>query len=249
MNQKTGSIVGLTVSASRYNETSAVVTLATEENGLVSFLCNRIYDAKSPLKPMLIIGSTLEVFYSERGTSGYTARQVRVVYDGSPLYLSYVKTCFLLLMQELCGKFFDFGDSFPVKEAQSIVSALANDKDPLSLSLLLMGSLYRSLGISIDTAECVICHKKENIVSYDLEMGGLLCDDCAKGKSVPVRDNMTLHVMRYAFMKPEEKNLSKKVPEANGERVLRELCSYLSSYFDAKEIKCLLPFIEACRSL
>ena len=249
MNQKTGSIVGLTVSASKYNETSAVVTLATEEKGLVSFLCNRIYDAKSQLKPMLIIGSTVEVFYSERGTSAYTARQVRVVYDGSSLYQSYVKTCFLLLMQELCGKFFDFGDSFPVKEAQSIVSALADGNDPLSLSLLLVGSLYRSLGITIDTAECVLCHAKENIVSCDLEMGGLLCDDCAKRKGIAVRDNMTLHVMRYAFMKPDGKNLSKKVPQANGEGVLRELCSYLCSYFDTKEIKSLLPFIEACRSL
>ncbi len=248
MNQKTGSIKGLIVSASKYNETSAVITLATEEEGLVSFLCNRVYDVKSQLKPMLIVGSTVEVFYSVRGSSYHTANQVKVIYDGSVLYLSYVKTCFLLLMQELCQKFFNFDDSFPVKEAQSIVSSLSEDGDPLSLSLLLIGCIYRSLGINIDVNECVDCHKTEGIVSYDLDRGGLLCSDCAKKRSVPVQDKMTLYVLRYAFMSVDEKNMKKKVPEANGEKVLKELSSYLCSYFDTKEIKSLHPFIEACRS-
>ncbi len=248
MTQKTGQLIGLIVSAARYNETSAVITLATEEEGLVSFYAGRVYDAKSQLKPMLIIGSTVEVYYAQRGGSSYSAKQVRVIYDGSVLYQSYDKTCFLLLMQELCQKFFDFGDSFPVSDARKIVSSLAEGGDPLSLALLLVGTLYRSLGVNIDVSECVVCHKTSNIVSYDLDQGGFVCTDCAKKLNLSSEDEMNLHVLRYAFMKVDPKSLGKTVPPSHGEKVLRELVSYLCSSFDTKEIKSLTPFIEGCRN-
>ena len=91
--------------------------------------------------------------------------------------------------------------------------------------------------------ECVKCQRSDNIVSYSLQEGGLLCKECLGQEEV--KNNLEIHVFRYAFMEVNEKNVNRIVPPAEGFKVLNELVLHLMDYFDLKKLQSFAMFVNA----
>lgn len=236
---------GLVLGASTYSENSAVITFASP-SGLMPLLARGVYKPKSSLKPLLISGQHLRVEYlpSEKGVN--LAKSLQVIDDVSSLYSVYTKNLFVLFFHDLSLSLYRYGDSFPLEDMILVLNALKQDKDPLSLALLMVGTFYRSLGLEMDIEDCLSCHKTKGIVSYSLEEGGFLCLDCLpKFPDAREKENLDLFVFKFAFVDINQENLSRVVPKENGIRVLRELVNHLVSYFDLKEIKSLDLFVSS----
>lgn len=236
----------LVLSSSPYSEDSALVTLAGKE-GLFSLLVRGIYKPSSPFKPLLITGNVVSVDYRHRNTGLNTASSLQVDFDASVALASYSSSCFLQFLEEMSLALYRYGDSYPYEEVETLIAALIHGGDPLSLALLLLASFYRSLGLKIETKECVLCQKSQNIVSYSLEEGGFLCEDCAEKLSVPSRPKEELYLLKFAFSSFTPEILAKKVPKASGKRVLLELIEHLLSYFDLGKLRSLPLFLEAVK--
>lgn len=220
--------------SNRYKDDSALVTLVGEK-GLFSVMAKGIYRMKSPLKPLLISGSLVEIEYQKSGEV-FFASSLKVLYDASELLTSYVSSLYLMYLEELSLSLYQFDDPFPFDEILEIVKSLKTG-DILSLTLLTLGVIYRSLGIGIETRKCVRCKKTSNIVGYSFSDGGFLCHDCIRENDTRCKDTDDLYVLKYAFHPITEEILSKKVFHDNGMRILCLLNDRLLEYFDLKSMK------------
>lgn len=240
------SLTGMVVSESPYSEDSAVCSLATSD-GLVPLLLGHVYRPKSTLKPLLVVGSLVNVLAIRREKGPFVAKQAGISLDASPCLADLKGTAFLLLLKEAAQRLYQYGDKFPYQDVEILLKALMAGKDLLSLSLLLLGTLYQSLGIEVDTNACVFCKKKENIVSFSLKEGGYVCRDCLSRTGLKRKSDMELYVLKFAFMPINGKTIAKCVPALPGRSVLTQLCLGLSDYFDLHEFQCLPFLLEQCR--
>ncbi|MBQ8143107.1 MAG: DNA repair protein RecO [Bacilli bacterium] len=234
--------VAIVLLATKYQDDSAIIKLAGKE-GIFSLIAKGVYKPKSSLKALLITGNLLEIDYKKSDSGPSFAHSCRVILDASSAYQDYQSSCFLLFLQELTNALFEYGERLPYEELLLIIRSLCEKKDVLSLALLLVGTFYRRLGINMSIDECVKCQRSDNIVSYSLQEGGLLCKDCLGQEKV--KNHLEIHVFRYAFMEVNEKNVNRIVPPAEGFKVLNELVLYLMDYFDLKKLQSFAMFVNA----
>lgn len=240
------SLLGLVVSENAYSEDSAICSLATKD-GLIPLLASRVHKPKSGLKPLLLVGNLVEVLALKREKGPYLARQAEIRGDSSLLLSTLEGNAFLLFVKETAQRLYRYGDRYPYEEVLSLLNALEEGKDLLSLSLLFLGLLYQSLGLEVETKSCVLCQKKTDIVSYSIREGGFLCRDCQERLGYPRKEEMELYVLKYAFLPIDGKSLSKVVPAKAGRNVLVSLAYGLSSYFDLESFHSLPFLLEQCR--
>lgn len=235
---------GLVLYAIPYQEDSAICALSTSE-GVQALFAPHVYKPKSALKSLLIPGALVKVDGQKGNKGPFRARQSLTIYDTSSLVIQEKGNAFLFFLQDLSKTFFRYGDPFPLLDATRIIDQLSKGGDLLSLCLLLLGSVYRALGLPMEVHSCVHCGKKE-VETYSLESGGLLCHDCALKSGVKSRPKMEVYVLKFAFLEPDEKNCRRIVPEDEGWKVLLELVHYLCSYFDLPTLASLALLRKAC---
>lgn len=69
-----------------------------------------------------------------------------------------------MFLSELSIRLYHYGDVFPVEDVKKILSSLERGGDLLSNSLLILGAIYKSLGLKRNVQECVSCGKKTTFV-------------------------------------------------------------------------------------
>ncbi len=220
---------GIVLSVSRYAESSAVITLATEK-GLFSLIARGVYKAKSPLKPVLIVGNVVLLDIKEKGSGPSLISSAKTVFDASIFYGNQQDISFLFVLEQLSRVLFSQGDSYPLDEVIEILLGLKDDGDVLSLTLLLVGAFYRNLGYNQNVNSCIRCNNSKNIVAFDLDAGGFICNNCVQDEQV--RSAEQLQVIKYAFSTIDEKNLKRKVPKITGKLICLGLVNYLLNIFD-----------------
>ena len=235
---------GLVLNVSPYSEDSAVCSLATKD-GIRPILANRVYRPKSFLKPLLVPGSIVVVDGMEGGKGLFLAKQCDCQYDSSPLLVDRRCHVFLLFLQDVSESLFRYGDSFPTDDVIQVLKGIYDGKDLLSLSLLFLGAIYKSLGIPMEVHSCVRCGKRETS-TFSLGEGGLLCADCSRSIGAGAHTTMEAFVFKYAFLPPTERNLSRVVPLTEGLGVLSLLCGHLCGYFDLSPLRTLSLLRKEC---
>ncbi|MFA6624898.1 MAG: DNA repair protein RecO [Bacilli bacterium] len=235
---------GIVLGSTQYQDDSAIVSFASQE-GLLSFLAKGVYKNKSSLKALLISGNHLKIEFTKHQDGPLIASSVCLLGDASLVYTDYKMSIFMMLLNELSVSLFRYGDSYPYLDVSAIIKSLQEGGDSLSLSLLFLGSLYKSLGLKMNCQTCVICGKKENLVSYSLKDGGFICKDCLSKTDLKAKDKMDLYVLRFAFMDISPDILLKSAPKNSGIRVLNELLENLVDYFDLKPIRTYPLFLKS----
>lgn len=233
----------LVLASNPYGEDSARITLAGSD-GVFSRMANRIYKPNSPLRPLLMVGSRVSVSYHEVSENLKSASSLKVMEDSSPLWTDRKTISFLMFLSELSIRLYHYGDVFPVEDVKRILSSLEKGGDLLSNSLLILGAIYKSLGLKRNVQECVSCGKKEHICSYSFSEGGFLCNECLKKETQPTSlpPEMDLFVLKFCFLPLTDTLRNKKVPFENGMRILSQRTSYLTEYFDLKPLQTFALF-------
>lgn len=234
---------GIVLGATPYKENSAIVSFATSV-GLISIYARGVYKTKSSLKSFLIPGIYLKADLLKTNEDFYLARSVSPLEDHSALLLDYGNTLFVNFVYEVSSKLYRCGDMYPFHEVSLLFSALERGKDLLSVALLFTGTIYRSLGIEIQTKKCVRCGKTDHIISYSLEEGGFICKNCRTASDPTVFDINKLFVLKFCFMTDLEKMIEKKVFKKEGIEVLVEMTRHLASYFDLKQFDSIALLID-----
>ncbi len=230
--EKTNAL-GIVLKISPYKDDSAIVSFGGEK-GVFSLLAKGVYKKKSAFKPVLFVGSILDLEYLKTENDFGLLVGCESLLDSSDLFQNLTSSAFLFYLSELSSRLFHYEDPFPFEDVYLLLKRLKAKGDVLSLSLLLLSRFYHCLGIEMNPRCCVRCHTTLNIVSYSLKEGGFLCENC-KGEN-EAKSKMDLYVFKFAFSDLSPEILSKKVPFENGYRLLLLLEDYLLDYFDLKDI-------------
>ncbi len=230
--EKTNAI-GIVLQVSPYKEDSAIVSFGGKK-GVFSMLAKGVYKKKSFFKPVLFVGSILDLEYLKTENDFGLLCGCASLLDSSDLFQNLSSSAFLFYLSELSSRLFHYEDPFPFEDVYLLLKRLKEGGDVLSLSLLLLARFYHCLGIEMNQKNCVHCHSTKEIVSYSLKEGGFLCKNCKEENEE--KSKMDLYVFKYAFSNLDEEILSKKVPFENGYRLLLQLEDYLLDYFDLKGI-------------
>ena len=82
------------------------------------------------------------------------------------------------------------------------LKAMSEGKDPLTASLLFFARTLSVMGFGLNVDECVLCGRKDRIISSSFQEGGFLCEDCALEIGAEHLPTMHLKVLRYIYKAP-----------------------------------------------
>ncbi len=236
-------LTGIVLNISPYGEDSAIVVLGTT-NGLLNFVSKHLYKMKNAIKPLSNIGTLVNIDFQPIDETMNIATSANTILDVTSLYSSLASSSFLFFLAQLSVLLFSEGDYYPLNDVEYLLNSLKNDADPLSVSLLLIGSFYKSLGLVQNVNSCVRCKRTQNIVTFDLKSGGFICADCLDNQSM-VKDKEELYVFKFVFSEINSINVNRKVPRYSGMKLLKELTQYLLEYYDLKKCESLELFMNS----
>lgn len=231
---------GLVLSLSQFDDDSAIATFAFEE-GIIPILLKGVYKPKSMLKPLLLAFNYVEVSVYKSSNNLYIAKQACVINDISKLYFDYNFNITLNFLQELAINLFQYGDEFPLLDFNEFILALRDGKDILSILLLLLGSIYKCLGLKMETEKCLSCGSEKKLISYSIKDGGFYCKNCSPFSQV---DDLNLYILKFAFLGFNKKTINKIVPHDQGKKIFFELTDNLIDYFDLKKLNSLASIYD-----
>lgn len=140
-----------------------------------------------------------------------------------------VVDCSFLLACELVEKVFKDGGERVFAGFSNLVAE--TEKGDIGVGLLnLAVEGIGALGIEPATRQCAECGAVRNLVSFDLELGGMICQACARGRLVfPGRDNLLS--CRYLFETSLDQRETGRLKPLFKMEMFEALVRYLSDYF------------------
>ena len=236
-------LTGIVLNISPYEDDSAIVVLGTE-NGLMSFVSKHLYKLNSSIKPLSNIGTVVNIDYRQINDNINSINYAKSLLEVTSFYSSLSLSSFLFFLAQLSLLLFSEGDYYPINQIYFLLKLLKKNADPLTISLLVVGTFYKSLGLNQDISKCAKCHSTHNIVSFDLKNGGFICKNCL-AENLIRRDNDELYIFKFVFSQLNEEVVKRKVPKHAGIKLLKELTQYLLEYYDLKKCESLELFINS----
>lgn len=220
-------IEGIIIKQMDYKENSKLIYILTKD-GLVSL------EAKGSNSPKSKNGSYSKILTkiccSYRGHTLTTGKVIDNFTNLKTDVKRYgVVSCVLELSYTLAPYITNF-DTF--YNFVSNILDLINTKDEYSIyeRIFRIKSLYL-LGIAPVLSKCVKCEKKQVLVGFSMDDGGMLCMDCVNDMK-HLKTGKYIELFRYLyFAKTDEINIS-EINDKYDESVFKDLDDFLDDYYE-----------------
>ncbi len=184
--------LAIVLRVTEFSETSCVVTLLTREFGKITAMAKGARRAKSPFEAALDVLAICRIVFLHKSsgamdllTEAKLERRFRS--SSSDLQRLYAAYYVIELVRSLTEDNDPHPDLFDI--ASETISGIDDpDRESDTLNLLLLQfelNMLRLLGHLPMLTKCVACgreRKTQNRVSFGLNAGGLLCQECRRGK-------------------------------------------------------------------
>lgn len=191
-------IEGFVIRKTPYKNSDAMVNVLTRE-GLFSF------SARGVMKPTSKNASSVEpLCYSSFLLSNSSLKEASLIRgvnmkDDLSLMASYS------FIYEISSKFLNEDDAveaFPYLERA--MDSLREGFSPLSVDILYLSAVLKLIGYGLNVDCCSLCSRKEDIVGFSMEDGGLICRDDFERKDfgsshLLKMDPRHMNILRYCF--------------------------------------------------
>ena len=218
---------GIVLSETPYGETSKILNILTSDYGLIGAISKGSKNIKNKLRgvsnKMNYCEYTLN--YKENGLStlieGSTINSYKNIYTNMnmAIYSSFIMDLIYQVLKENNNK-----ELFSILE-----SALRKINDGLSpelINIIVEIKLLKYLGVMLNLDNCTICGSKDNLLTIDVNLGGLICKDCYQEGYI--LDSKTLNLL-VMLNKVNIANISKL--EITDEKVYKDLENFMHEYY------------------
>lgn len=227
------SLDGYVVASSRYQDTSALVTLFSQD-GLHKLKIPSGYDVKSKNhQACLLLNRILVDSYQPGDGEILFASGVKTLENHTDLYEDLEKNAACSLALELITSFFP-ADVPPFASFEAFLKGIGDGFSTLTLVSIFTAKVIAALGSKPDIDGCVNCGSKKNLVSFSWDEGGYLCSRCAEEMGVPKTPLNELKIVRYLFLVDEARYEHAVLPEASCKKVLSDMVRFLEESFRTK---------------
>ena len=189
---------GLVLRLSEFKEADAMVN-AISSDGFFSFLARGVKKLTSKNASSVQPFSLSEFLLMQSNSGGLTLKQGTLM-ENYQIENSIEAMTILSFLQELTLKVVQEDEaSLAYPYLLKACSLIKEGKDPLTVGLLYFAKVLVNAGYGLDVDECVICHKKQGIVSLSYEEGGFLCKEHCDLEEDEKPDLTKLKIIRYLF--------------------------------------------------
>jgi DNA repair protein RecO (recombination protein O) len=226
-------------------ESDKILKIFTKSKGKISVSAKGVRKHKSPL----IAGSQLfsySDFLIYSGRNYNIIQQVEVIKSfhgiGKDIFKLTYASYFLELLDAVTQEE-EANEKLLLLILKTLSILEKTNRNPRLISVIYELRIMSLIGYMPQVTECVNCGSQENINSFDVKMGGIVCDNCRNEDNHPYKLSQTaLYTLKYIM----HSDLSKLFNFELDEFILRELeeisKSYISYHIE-KEFK-TLDFIK-----
>lgn len=215
---------GYILNVSKYRDLDAIVNLLTE-NGVVSFKASKALDIKSKNHFISLIGNLVLVDIKK---STNTLQGGKLIEDNTSIYQNITDSLALQALLEANFKLLQENDEVPFDFFSRCINALKINFDPLTIYYLYLCQLLKVVGLSPNIEGCVICGKKNNLVSFSFYDGGFICKTDAYENNIKSTSIEYMKIIRYGFMVTYKDITRAKLPTSTLKSVITDLCNFLN---------------------
>lgn len=227
-------VEGITLKVSDYRETSKIIRILTRENGLLSILIKGARKVNSKHKEIaqpLVLGC-FHLPKTEGLINVYKAERINFYKN---IKCDFYKMTYSTHMIELVLQYFESekSDSDVYDLLLRALDSIESGKDAEIISFIFELQMLKFIGVNPQLSFCVRCGKQENITTFDIDSGGLVCSDCLTSNDNVFDINIVKLLKLLSQVKLE--NIGEtKVSESNRYYLRKILSEYYNKYTGMK---------------
>ena len=186
---------GIVVSETLYGESSKIINVLTEDNGIVGIMAKGAKKVKSKLRigtEKFTIG-VFNVYYYEGKLSKLIS--VDIVNSLVNIKSDIIKIGYLTYITELahqCARQNSSNDIYKI--LISTINKMEEGLNPKILTNIMEIKMLDYLGSGLELDKCVICGTSKNILTFSNKNGGLVCKNCYTNEVI--YDNKVILMLR-----------------------------------------------------
>ena len=178
-------VTGIIVSTVDYKESSKIINIFTENDGVIGVLSKGCRNIKSKLHQAsnsLIKGN---FYLRQYGTGLPILTEVDIECYYKEIKMDIIKQSYALYLLELSVQVWRHSNQKNIYDLLLMaLEKIENNYDDVVITYILELKLLKYLGIEPELSCCVSCRKKTDIVTVSSYRGGYLCRDCLKNENV-----------------------------------------------------------------
>jgi len=228
---------GIVIKKSDFGEANRILTIFTREHGIIKAAA---YGAKSIKNKNSASSQFLcyaDFILKDTGKDIMTVKAVDVIESFFPVQEDIVKLSLCVYFSDLIYNLINRNvpDENMLRLFLNTVYALAyKDIDNETARAVFELRAMSYAGFSPNLNCCVCCLKNENITSFSVKSGGIVCSDCSKSVDIPINAEI-YHALKYILTSKEKKmfsfSASKEVMKAVSDIAERYVMAYSEKEF------------------
>ncbi|WP_404453045.1 DNA repair protein RecO [Virgibacillus necropolis] len=223
-------IEGIVIKSQDYGETHKIVTIFSKKVGKLSALARGAKKTKSRMAAVTQPFIHGEFFiYLGKGLS--TIQQGEVINSNRAIREDIMKTAFTAFVVELTDKLLEAEEpDYYIYEqlAKTIAWIVENDDADIPIMMYEL-KLYKKGGFAPTVDSCVNCGRKEDLVSFSIAEGGLLCNRCASIDQHAIALPKSVAKLLRIFLEVGLEQVGTITIKEQNKQILRKL---LDAYYD-----------------
>ena len=170
---------GIVLSETPYSETSKILQVLTEDYGLIGIISKGCRNVKNKLR-----GVSNKMNYCEY-TINYKENGLSTLMEGNNInsfkntFGNMKKSMYSFYLMDLCSQVLKENNNKDIFNLLSMALVKIDEGlSPELISNILEIKLLDYLGVTLNLQNCSICGKEEDLITLDLNNGGVICSDC-----------------------------------------------------------------------
>lgn len=223
---------GIVISETNYGETSKIINVLTSDYGKIGLMAKGARSMKSPIRSVsqkLVYGE-FTIKYKEKGLSNLI--EVSVINSLKNITTNFKSATYTFYLVDLINQVLK-DDVFTNNKNNEIFNLLENSllkiNDGLNPELvvnIVELQLLKYLGVSLELNKCINCGNKENIVTINLDLGGMLCKECFKDNSLLNPKTVKLIRLMYYVGLSKLDNIN-----IENREIIQEINQFIKEYY------------------
>lgn len=220
-------VEGMIVSETPYGDTSKIINLYTKEYGIIGVMCKGAKSMKSRLRAltMKFTYGSFYIYYKEDKLS--ILKDVDVLDEFTTIKNDIVLIGYLNYLTELTVQVYKHSNEACIYDMYiSVLKKINQNMDPLILTNIIEFKYLPYLGVGLELDSCILCGRKNDIVTIDADTGGYICKHCYTDQ-ILVNEKTVKLIRMYYYVSIDSISTIKI-----SEDVAREINFFINRYYE-----------------
>ncbi len=219
---------GIVLSETPYGETSKILNILTSDYGLIGVISKGSRNIKNKLRGVSNKMNYCEYTINYKENALSTLIEGNIINSFKNIYVDMKMAMYSFFIMDLIYQTLKENnnkDLFNILE--SSLSKINDGLSPELISIIVELKLLKYLGVTLNLDSCTNCGNKDNIITIDVNQGGLICKECYHDGYI--MDSRALHLIMM-LNKVDLLKISKL--EITDDKVYKDIDDFIYEYYN-----------------